>query len=80
MLFSGSSTVSQGKFSFETVLPVDISYNPEAARVVLYAHRDDSTSDASGANIDFLIGSSSDNQIIDNVPPELQVFYRRYAF
>jgi hypothetical protein len=74
VLFSGSATITNGLFNFETILPKDISYNPETARLVLYAYRSDSVTDASGANIDFLIGSSSDNGIIDHEPPEVYAF------
>lgn len=74
LLFSGSATINKGKFNFSTVLPKDISYNPASARVVLYARRSDATTDASGANIDFLIGTSSSNSIVDTMPPEIYAY------
>jgi hypothetical protein len=74
VLFSGSATITKGAFNFSTVLPKDISYNPASARVVIYARRLESIVDASGANIDFLIGSSSSNSIIDNIPPEVYAY------
>ena len=74
VLFTGSATITNGIFEFETILPKDISYKPESARVVIYASRADSTSDATGANIDLLIGSSSGNTIVDNEPPEINIY------
>jgi hypothetical protein len=74
VLFSGSATIKQGEFSFTTILPVDISYNPSDAKIVLYAAMADSSLDASGANIDLLVGNSADTPIIDVVAPEIDIF------
>jgi peptidase C25-like protein len=74
ILFKGMATVNNGEFSFTTVLPKDVSYNPANAKIALYAKRNDSIRDASGANIDFLVGSSSSSQIADNTPPEIRLF------
>jgi len=80
ILFSGSASIQSGRFSFSTILPKDISYDPETARVVMYASRVDSTSDASGANIDFLIGGSSSTTINDVQPPEVTVYINDTTF
>ena len=74
ILFSGKASVIDGEFSFTTVLPKDISYNPATAKVALYAQKNDSSKDASGANIDLLVGSSSVDPIIDNIPPEIILY------
>jgi hypothetical protein len=74
ILFSGKATVIDGEFSFTTVLPKDISYNPASAKVALYAQKNDSTRDASGANIDLMVGSSSKTPIIDSTPPEIIIY------
>jgi Peptidase family C25 len=74
ILFKGKATIVNGKFSFSTVLPKDVSYNPANAKVALYAQRKDSIEDASGANIDFLVSSSSTLPIVDITPPKIQLF------
>ena len=74
ILFKGKATIVNGEFSFTTVLPKDISYNPASAKIALYAQQNDSTADASGANIELMVGSSSISPIVDNTPPEIELF------
>ena len=73
-LFRGKASIINGVFSFTTVLPRDISYNPGSAKFTLYAHKNDSSLDAGGANIEMLIGKSSSNPIVDNQPPSIQLY------
>ncbi len=74
ILFKGKATIVNGEFSFTTVLPKDISYNPASAKIALYAQQNDSSVDASGANIELMVGSSSISPIVDNTPPEIKLF------
>lgn len=74
ILFRGKATIVNGVFSFTTVLPKDISYNPASAKIALYAQKTDSTVDASGANIELLVGSSSISPIVDNTPPKIKLY------
>ena len=79
-LFKGLVTVEKGNFSFTTVLPKDISYKPGRAKITFYAQNNDSTNDAGGASIDFLIGSSTSDPIIDNIPPKIKLFLGDTSF
>lgn len=74
ILFKGKATIVNGEYSFTTVLPKDISYNPASAKIALYAQQSDSSVDASGANIKLMVGSSSISPILDNTPPEIKLF------
>ena len=73
-LYRGKASIKGGLFSFTTVLPRDISYNPASAKFTLYAQKNDSSLDASGANIDMLIGNSSTNPIVDSTAPLIQLY------
>lgn len=74
ILFNGRATVLNGYFSFSMVLPTDVSYNAGDAKITLYAVESDSAADASGANIDFLVGASPSTPLIDNDPPHIDLF------
>ena len=80
ILFQGKATIANGEFSFTTVLPKDISYNPASAKIALYAQKSDSTNDASGANIELMVGSTSTSPIVDNIPPEIQLYLGDTSF
>ncbi len=72
--YRGTVSVTNGRFSFTAVLPKDISYNPGRGKITFYAQQQGSTLDAGGANIDFLIGRSTNNPITDNTPPEIALY------
>ena len=74
ILFSGTASIKEGEFTFSTILPLDISYSPSDAKIVMYAAMSDSSLDASGANIDLLIGNSAEEPIIDVVAPQINIF------
>jgi peptidase C25-like protein len=80
ILFRGKASIINGRFSFTTILPKDISYNPANAKLTLYASSADLINDASGANIDILVGKSSNNPIVDTTPPEIRLFLGDTSF
>ncbi len=80
ILFKGKATVTNGEFAFTMVLPKDISYSAAGAKIALYAQNNDSTNDASGANIDLFVGSTSNSPIVDNAAPEIILFFGDTTF
>lgn len=73
VLFKGSATVSQGRFSIEFIVPRDINYEAGFGKASYFAYTDQQLT-ATGAYEDILIGGSSDNAVEDNEGPKLQLF------
>ncbi len=72
ILFSGKSTVKNGEFEFEFIIPKDIQYNFDKGKISMYA--ENIVSDAGGFSKDFLIGGSNPNAPLDNAGPSIRLF------
>ncbi len=81
-VFKGTSTVQNGLFSFQFVVPVDISYEdllPDLhGKISLYFN--DLTSDGGGCTKNIFVGGSGTASIIDNRPPEMDLFMNDIKF
>jgi hypothetical protein len=73
ILFKGSASVINGKFTFTFVVPKDINYTVGKGRVSYYAY-DGEMTDAAGYYNDILIGGSNQNGITDEIGPTMQLF------
>ena len=78
-LFSGSSTVKNGQFTFQFVTPLDISYQIMEGKVAMYGVAIDSI-DANGANVNIKIGGSNANPATDILPPIINAFMEDTTF
>ncbi|VAW27925.1 hypothetical protein MNBD_BACTEROID06-632 [hydrothermal vent metagenome] len=78
-LFSGSSTVKNGQFTFQFVTPLDISYQVMEGKISMYSVATDSI-DANGANVNIKIGGTNANPSIDTTPPVIDVFMEDTTF
>lgn len=78
ILFRGKSTVANGIFEFEFVVPKDIIREYGEGKLSLYAHN--GVYDASGSEYDFIIGGLSDNPVIDDAGPEINLFMNNDKF
>lgn len=79
LIFRGDVTIENGFFDFEFVVPKNITYLFEEAKVSLYAQSDDMI-DANGANINLKIGGSDQNAPTDNTGPDLELFLNNEDF
>ena len=79
-IFRGSSTVNDGDFTFEFVVPKNIEYDFGKAKITMYATDSLNLIDANGSNIDFSIGGTSENFYIDETPPEINIFLNDRTF
>jgi len=79
LLFNGEATITNGMFSFSFIVPKSISYVFGKGKISMYALNDDQTEDASGANIDLIVGGSS-TPLTDNTPPEIEVYLNDMTF
>ncbi|HAQ70426.1 MAG TPA: hypothetical protein DCR48_05575 [Flavobacteriales bacterium] len=78
LVFKGKTSVKNGAFSFEFVVPKDINRTFDIGRVNLYA--DNSKLDANGDFRLFNIGGLSDNPIDDSEGPAVDLYLNNSKF
>ena len=78
IIYKGTSNVTGGKFQFSFIVPKDISYNIDKGRILYYTHN--SEEDGNGSTDLFYIGGSSSNPVIDNNPPEVNLYLNNENF
>ena len=78
ILFRGKASVKNGDFTFNFIVPKDISYRIGTGKLSFYSNN--STDDAAGVNLNILIGGSSQSGIEDKTGPALGVFMNDTTF
>jgi len=78
ILFKGKASITNGDFSFEFIIPKDISYNIDYGKLSFFAHIEGSN--ASGYFADVLIGGSNPNAITDVNGPEINLYLNDSSF
>ncbi len=77
-IFKGKATVVNGAFSFEFVVPKDISYNFGQGKISYYA--DNAQVDGNGFTERFILGGSDPNAVIDNQGPAIELYMNDASF
>lgn len=77
-LFRGKSSVTNGTFKFDFIVPKDIKVAFGKGKLSFYASND--KEDKSGANFDVIVGGINPNATSDTVGPELSVFMNDESF
>jgi len=80
LIFKGDVTVNQGAFDFEFVVSKNISYQLGEGKISMYAVNDEHNMDASGSNIEILVGGTSSDYPEDNLPPEIYLYLEDTTF
>lgn len=73
-VFGGSHVVKEGRFEFKVVIPRDISYSDESARLSLYAVSDDKQRECSGVSTAFYLNGTDANAELDVSPPKVVAY------
>ncbi len=73
-IFEGRVAVINGVFTAEFIVPKDINYQPGTGKIVCYAVRADSSSDAIGSFTNLLVGGSEAMNSRDTKGPEIELF------
>lgn len=73
VLFSGTDTVTDGRFSFRFPVPKDINYSNDSGRMVLFAI-DSAGLTANGFFEDYLVGGTYEFMSPDTVGPSVSLF------
>lgn len=77
-LFRGKSTVENGRFSFDFIVPKDIRIAFGKGKLSFYA--DNGTEDKGGFNNDVVIGGINQNAPDDTLGPEIKLFMNDESF
>jgi len=82
LLFSGSTTVKDSRFSLQFRIPKDIRYHFGNGRVVYYAREENGDGEAVGHLHDLIIGGSDSAAMLlhDQTGPELNLYLDNPAF
>ncbi len=78
IIYRGKSTVKNGDFSFEFIVPRDIMLNVDTGKVSYYA--ENGIVDGAGYSYDFLVGDISDSYPEDNTGPEIKLYMNNENF
>lgn len=78
ILFRGKASIKNGDFTFNFIVPKDISYQIGRGKLSFYGNNQQT--DASGVNLGILIGGSSQSGIVDKDGPELDLFMNDTSF
>lgn len=73
-IFKGQATVTNGKFTFEFVVPRDIGIPVGLGKVGFYSKQDNILDDKSGYSFDIQVGGINENAEEDNIGPVINLF------
>lgn len=71
-IFNGKTTISNGRWFIEFIVPKDISYRTGSGKILAYFK--DQTNQGSGYNKKFVINGIDSNAAIDTTGPEITLF------
>lgn len=72
ILYKGKASIINGTFTFNFIVPKDISYNYGPGKIIFYGH--DLLTDANGSFENVIIGGSSDSVKNDTEGPSLKIY------
>ena len=80
IIFNGKASITNGKFSFDFVVPRDIRIPVDNGRISLYAQRTGALEDQIGFNTDIKVGGIDEDAPEDNIGPTIQLFMNDESF
>lgn len=78
ILFKGKSSVSNGQFSFDFIVPKDINYSFGNGKISYYAANTEQ--DGNGHYFDFIVGGTDSSGNNDNTPPSIELYLNDTSF
>ena len=79
-LFRGKSTISNGEFEFNFVVPKDVGMQVDFGKFSFYSKENNSLQDKNGYDVSVLIGGINENADEDNIGPEIELFMNDESF
>lgn len=80
IIFKGSSSVTNGVFTTEFIIPKDIRYNFDKGKISYYAYSDENQQEAFGAFSDVIIGGIDGGAMQDDTGPEIDLWLNNKKF
>ncbi len=80
ILFKGTASVRQGKFSFNFIVPKNIDYSEGEGKISLYASDPQRNTDASGFRENISVTGSNNLAAVDTQVPKIQLFMDTLTF
>ena len=80
IIFKGNTTVNNGTFDIDFVVPKDISLPVGAARISLYGYDPNSLRSVTGYSEDINVGGLNPNPVIDVTGPEISLYLNDKGF
>lgn len=80
VLFKGKSSIVDGEFSFDFVVPKDISFQYGIGKVSYYMVKDNTNTDGSGYAKSFMVGGANLDAPEDNVGPQIEIYLNEESF
>lgn len=71
-IFSGKTSVKDGEFTFEFVVPIDVSYENGTGNMRVYFFNEEI--DGAGCYNNFFVGGTDANAIVDREGPKVELF------
>ena len=79
-LFRGKSSISNGEFEFNFVVPRDIGMQVDFGKFSFYSKQNKSLQDKNGYDLSVLMGGINENADEDNLGPEIELFMNDESF
>ena len=79
-LFRGKSSISNGEFEFNFVVPRDIGMQVDFGKFSFYSKQNNSLQDKNGYDLSVLMGGINENADEDNLGPEIELFMNDESF
>ena len=79
-LFRGKSSISNGEFEFDFVVPRDVGMQIDFGKFSFYSKENNSLNDKNGYDLSVLIGGINENAEDDNIGPDIELFMNDESF
>ena len=80
IIYKGRSSIVNGVFAFSFIVPKDIDYNFDIGRISYYAIKESENIDASGWNESFIVGGISEDIVVDDLGPSIELYMNDKQF
>lgn len=77
-IFNGLASVTNGRFNFDFVVPLDVSYEEGNAKVSMYL--DNGVTDGAGCHLDIYVGGTDSSAIVDDMGPDVSLYMNDEKF
>ena len=78
IIYAGTKTIQNGKWTVEFIVPKDISYQNQPGRLINYFFN--SQYDGAGINRDFIVGGINPNAELDSIGPRISMYMNTRNF